>query len=149
MKKIQTFKLFLENNSSLTEKEVEDFVKNNYTSDWFDQELQERVYDYISTEEAEDYDGDTVEAYKNLSTGGAVEYDLISVMSKEASEHFSYESEKKIDKRTISDICQDHLIDTCKWYDKFVFNRKSTEPYKSMFNRMFPNDWDNDGDIKL
>jgi hypothetical protein len=36
MKKIQTFKLFLENNNALTEKEVEDFLKKEYTSDWFD-----------------------------------------------------------------------------------------------------------------
>jgi hypothetical protein len=147
MKKIQTFKLFLENNNALTEKEVEDFLKENYTSDWFDQQLQDRVFDYISEEEAEDYDGDPVEAYKNLSTGGAVEWDLITDMSKDTAEHFSYDSEKKIDKRTISDICHDHLMDTCEWYDRFVFDRKSTEPYKSMFDRMFGTDWD--GDIKL
>ncbi len=149
MKKIQTFKLFLENKNALTEKEVEDFLKKEYTSDWFDQELQDRVFDYISEEEAEDYDGDPIEAYKNLSTGGAVEWDLITDMSKEAAEHFSYDSEKKIDKRTISDICHDHLMDTCKWYDRFVFDRKSNEPYKSFFGRTFGTDWDNVGDIKL
>ena len=77
MKKIQTFKLFLENNNALTEKEVEDFLKENYTSDWFDQQLQDRVFDYISEEEAEDYDGDYAQTYKELSMGGTIEYDIL------------------------------------------------------------------------
>jgi hypothetical protein len=125
-------KLF-ENFDSVTEEQIENYLKEHFNSDWFDRELSDRVYEYIGEEEAEDYDGDYEEAYKNLATGGAVEYDLLEMMCKETSEHFSKDREEKIDKRSISDICHDHLIDTCSWYDKWVFNRRSTEPYKSQF----------------
>lgn len=126
-------KRFNESTSSVTEIQVEDYLKSNFTTEWFDSELSERVYDYISEEDAEDYDGDLTEAYKNLSTGGAIEYDLLEVMSQEASNHFNLPMNQKIESRSVSDICHDHLMDTCTWFDKWVFDRRSTEPYKSKF----------------
>ncbi len=136
-------------NFSVTEEQIENCLKQNCDSDWFDSELQARVSDYISDEEAEDYGGDPIEAYKNLSTGGAIEYDLLSEMTRMVCSELSipeeYAYDKKIDKRSVSDICHDHLIDNCKWYDKFVFNRRSTEPYKSLFDRSFgTTDWGSD-----
>lgn len=130
-------KRFNESDSTLTEQQVEDYLKQNYTSDWFDSELNERVYDYVGSDEAEEYNDDYVEAYKNLSTGGAVEYDLLEEMSSETSKHFGIPQDQKIDTRSIMDITHDHLIDTCSWYDKFVFNRRSTEPYKSFFGNSY------------
>jgi hypothetical protein len=125
-------KLF-ENFDSVTEEQIENYLKEHFNSDWFDRELSDRVYEYIGEDEAEDYGGDYEEAYRNLSTGGAVEYDLLKVMSDEVCENFEIDADTKIDKRDVGDICHDHLIDTCQWYDKFVFNRRSTEPYKSQF----------------
>lgn len=140
-------------NLSITEEQVEKWLNENCSSTWFDRELQDRVFDYISTEEAEDYDGDVVEAYKNLSTGGAVEYDLLGEMTRDVCAELSipeeYAYDKKIDKRTVSNICQDHLIDNCEWYDRFIFNRKSTEPYKTFFNDKRGSNWDSDDDIKF
>ena len=125
-------KKFNESNS-VTEGQIEDYLKSKFTSEWFDSELSERVYDYISDEDAEDYDGDLTEAYKNLSTGGAIEYDLLEYMSSETSDHFNLPMNNKIESRSISDVCHDHLMDTCSWFDKWVFDRRSTEPYKSKF----------------
>lgn len=123
-----------EDNNNITEQDIEEYLKSIYTSEWFDSELAERVYDYIDEEEAEEYEGDFVEAYKNLSTGGAIEYDLLDTMSKEASEYFNLKVNQKINgHRSILDICNDHMMDTCTWFDKWVFNRRSTEPYKSKF----------------
>jgi hypothetical protein len=115
-------------------------------------ELSNRVYDYIDSEEAEDYDDDYEEAYKNLSTGGAIEYDLIEEIVDEISSKFSIDRNTIIDgKRNVDDIAHDHLMSTCTWKDSSVFNRMSTEPYKSMFDRMFGTNWDSDlgEDIKL
>ena len=145
---MEHLKLF-EDFKNITEEEIENYLKSNFSSDWFDSELSERVYDYISEDEAEDYDGNFEEAYKNLSTGGAIEYDLLKVMSDETSSHFKISSEEKIDKRSISDICHDHLMETCEWYDKFVFNRKSTEPYKSFFGDLDLNFDKTDDGIQL
>jgi hypothetical protein len=125
-------KLF-ENFESVTEEQIENFLKEHFTSNWFDSELSERVHDYIDSDEAEDYDDNYEEAYKNLSTGGAVEYDLLKDMADDICENFKIDADTKIDKRTVRDICHDHLMDTCTWYDKFVFNRRSTEPYKNSF----------------
>jgi hypothetical protein len=66
---------FNEDNSLL--EQIEAYLKQEYTSEWFDSELHNKVYEYISEEEAEDYDNDYEEAYKNLSTGAAIEYDLL------------------------------------------------------------------------
>lgn len=146
--RLQRFKSFNESANAVTEKQVEDHLKGHYTSAWFDAELADRVYGYIYSEEAEQYDDDYVEAYKNLSTGGAVEYDLLDLMIEETSEHFGIGRDEKIESRTISDICHDHLMDTCEWHDRFVFRNKSTEPYKGFFNKPFDGGrWE--GDIKL
>lgn len=121
------------NESETTEASIEEYVKKEFPSTWFDSELGERVDDYISSEEAEDYDDDPVEAYKNLSTGGAVEYDLIESMTNDVCHHFGITKETKFGERNITDIIHDHLMDTCTWKDNYVFNRRSTEPYKSHF----------------
>ncbi len=141
------------NESEDLEAQIEEFLKTEFTSEWFDSELQERVYDYIDEEDAEDYDGDLVEAYKNLSTGGAVEYDLISVITDEVCKKFGIKDNQKFGERDVNDIVHDHLMDYCTWKDQFVFNRRSTEPYKNpfgfsdSFNDLMKK-WD-DGDIKL
>ena len=145
-------------NFSITEEQIQKWLNENCDTNWFDRQLEDRVDDYITEEEAEDYDGDQVEAYKNLATGGAVEYDLLAEMNKMICDEFSipneYAYDKKIEPRSVSDICHGHLIDNCSWYDKYVFNRRSTEPYKNSFG--FGNigdywkDSDNiDGRIKL
>jgi hypothetical protein len=121
------------NESETTESLIEEYLKKEFPSTWFDSELEERVFDYISSEEAEDYDDDPVKAYKNLSTGGAVEYDLIELMTEDVCHHFGISRETKFDKRSVGDIAHDHLIDTCTWKDNYVFNRRSTEPYRSHF----------------
>ncbi len=141
------------NESDNLESEIEEFLKKEFPTEWFDSELDERVYDYISTEDAEEYDDDMVEAYKNLCTGGAIEYDLCDVMTKDVCSKFGLEGDQKVGERSVMDITHDHLMDHCNWKDSFVFNRRSTEPYKSPFG--FNNSFDdltkrwNDGDIEL
>jgi len=121
------------NESVISESTIEDYIRKEFPSTWFDSELEERVFDYISSDEAEDYDDDPVKAYKNLSTGGAVEYDLIESMTNDVCHHFGITKETKFGERNITDIIHDHLMDTCTWKDNYVFNRRSTEPYKSHF----------------
>ena len=130
MKYLKLFEKF----ENITEEEIEKYLQEHFPSSWFDSELSNRVNDYIDEDDAERYNGDLEKAYKNLATGGAIEYDLIRDMSMEVSQRFGLESEDKIDSRNVTDICHDHLIDTCSWYDKFVFNTRSTDPYKSAFN---------------
>lgn len=133
---MKNLKLF-ENFDSVTEEDIENYLKEHFTSEWFNTELSDRVYDYVDSDDAEDYDGEYEEAYKNLSMGGAIEYDLLEVMTSEICENFKIDADTKIEKRNVGDICNDHLIDTCSWYDIYVFNRRSTEPYKNIFGRSY------------
>lgn len=89
-------KRFNESQSPITEAQVEEYLQSKYTSDWFNSELEERVYDYISEEDAEEHDGDYVQAYRELSMGGAIEYDILDEMSKETDNHFGVPEEQKI-----------------------------------------------------
>ena len=130
-------KLFEDFNNQVTEKEIEEYLNKNYTSDWFDSELSNRVYDYIDEDDTEDYEGDYEEAYQNLSTGGAIEYDLLDEMSSDVSKHFKIDTDKVIETRDITDICNDHLIDNCSWYDSFIFNKSNVDIYKNPFD-----EWD-------
>ena len=149
-------KLF-ENFDSVTEEQIENYLKEHFTSNWFDRELSDRVHDYIGEEEAENYDGEYEKAYKNLAMGGAIEYDLLEVMTREVCANFEIDADTQIEKRDVRDICHDHLIDTCQWYDKYIFNRRSTEPYKSPFGHSYDDllkglDWNdskNDTEFKL
>jgi len=130
------------------EEKILDYLKVEYPSDWFDSQLSDRVHDYVDEDDAEDYDGDYEEAYRNLCTGGAIEYDLLSDMEKDLSVKFP-----NVKNDDILDIINDYLIDTCSWHDSLVFNR-STDEYKSSFDKMFglnplkTSDWGNEKEIK-
>jgi len=143
--KMRHLKLF-ENFNSITETEIENYLKEQFTSDWFDSELMERCHDYIGPDEAADFDDDYEEAYKSLCTGGAIEYDLLKDMAEDVCQHFNIsDAGSEIDKRDVRDICKDHLIDTCEWYDKSVFT-KSSDPPNSFFGKSYldlTKNWDN------
>ena len=129
------------NESINNESELLDYISSNFPKEWFDEQLTDRVVDYVGEEEAEDFEGDYEEAYKNLCNGGAVEYDMMEDMAKDLQSHFNITSEEyynnKIDNRTASEIVNDYLMDTCDWHDKFVFNKSGGENYTSMSDKLF------------
>ena len=90
---------------------IQEHLDLTYTKDYFNMELGERVYDYIDSEDAKDYDDDFEEAYKNLCTGNAIEHDLISEISDEVEEMF------KVDENDLYDskIVLNHLLKNCEW----------------------------------
>jgi hypothetical protein len=73
--------------------------------------------------------------------------------SDEVCKEFGIEDSQKFGDRDVNDIVHDHLMDYCTWKDNYVFNRRSTEPYRNpfgfsdSFNDLMKK-WD-DGDIKL
>ena len=134
---MKNLKLFEDFNNQVTEKEIEEYLNKNYTSNWFDSELSNRVYEYIDEDDAEDYGGDYEEAYQNLATGGAIEYDLLDEMLSDVSKNFKIDPNDVIETRYISDICNDHLIDNCSWYDSFIFNKSNVNRYKNPFDKYY------------
>lgn len=110
--------------------DLKKFLEKNYPKQWWDMELLERVHDYIDMEDVVgsgeeedpstwDYE-DEVDAYKNLSTGGAIEYDLLGIIMKDICDEFDITKDEYFN-NDISDIVQKHMRDTIEWYDKFVF----------------------------
>lgn len=144
-------------NSDEKFKKIKEFVEKKYTTDWLNEQFSELVYEYITEEEAEEYDGDYEQAYQELSTGGAVGYDLLDYMSKEVKEKFDIDEKfGSEEEERLSNLLNDHFIDSVEWYDRFIFS-KSSEGYVSVADKFFgkSNDhmkgWDDmdTGDLKL
>lgn len=122
------------------ESELLDYLAKNYSEDWFNNQFSERVYDYVSEEDTEDYDNDYEEAYTNLCMGGAIEYDLLGEIGKDVQSHFGISQDdyfnNKISNRSAGDIVNDYMMDNCTWYDTGIFSR-STDEYQSISDKMF------------
>ncbi|CAG7580952.1 MAG: hypothetical protein SLAVMIC_00612 [uncultured marine phage] len=124
-------KMQSDNNKEDELQKMKDYVVKTYTEDWFNTQLTDNVDNYIDEEEAEEFDGDYEETYRNLCMGGAIEYEMLDDMTKELEKMFP-----NLTFDDISDFVNDHMIDNCEWYDRLVFQR-STDEYKSASDRMF------------
>ena len=122
------------NNDLLTE--IKEYLLTNYPSDWWNREFSERVFDYISQDEVvgdgDEDDESTWEyeseedAYQNLCTGGAIEYDLLEDIRKDIIKHFHL-SEEEYDRNKIYDIIENHMINMIDWYDALIFGENSDD----------------------
>lgn len=120
-------KLFEDFNKNLSEKDIEEYLGKKYTPDWFNSELSERASDFLDEEDVKDFDGDYEEAYRNFAMGGAIEYDLIDEMIRDVKSTFKINPDDIIEERDLYEICTDHMIDHCDWYDRFLFKKSGTE----------------------
>jgi hypothetical protein len=50
---LKNFRIF--ESSGVTELDIEEYLKSKFTSDWFDSELSDRVYEYIDEDNADNY----------------------------------------------------------------------------------------------
>lgn len=48
---------------------MKSYLSDKFNTDYFNSELDERVYDYVDEDDAEEYEGDYVETYINLCMG--------------------------------------------------------------------------------
>ena len=144
---MKTFEEFMNENSEQGEfdvinnnlkTEIKEYLLTNYPSDWWDNQLSEKVYDYISQDEVvgegdEDdestWDYDSYEdAYQNLCSGGAIEYDLLDEIRKDIIKHF-HMSDEEYDRNKIGEIVENHMVNMIDWYDKFIFGENSDDPF--------------------
>lgn len=144
--------------------EIKEYLLTNYSEDWWNEQFQENLPNYISDE---DYIGDgdeedestweyesPEEAYRNLCTGGAIEYDLLGEISKDIQKKFHITSDDYYH-NDIDDIVEDHMCKMVDWYDKFLFGENSDDIFgmKKGMNDLMSR-WDNlpdetDDGIKL
>jgi len=110
--------------------EIKEYLLVEYPSSWWNEELISRLDDYVTDDDVigsgdpEDestweYESDE-EAYKNLCTGGAIEYDLLGEIRTDILKHFHL-SEEEYDRNEIGDIVEEHMINMIDWYDHFIF----------------------------
>jgi len=115
--------------------EIKEYLLTEYPSDWWNSEFQESLPNYISDEDYIGYDGDEddestweyespEEAYRNLCTGGAIEYDLLDEIRKDVRKHFHL-SEEEYDRNKIGEIVEDHMCNMIDWYDKMIFGESA------------------------
>jgi hypothetical protein len=166
---MKSFKKFLEaegkfdiiNNDLKTE--IKEYLLTNYPSDWWEENFQEKLPEYISEEDyignGDEEDESTWEyespedAYLNLCLGGAIEYDLIDEIFKNIKDKFHL-TEDEYFNNGIDDIVEDHMCKMTDWYDKMLFGEESGDPFgmrKNIDGMMSNwNDIDDDGNgIKL
>jgi len=136
MRYLRNFEDYQEPEENLELKQqIREYLLTNYPSDWWNNEFVNRVYDYIDeddligygTEENPDYK-DEENAYRHLSTGGAIEYDLLDEIGKDIQKHFNI-SEKDYFDRDFDEVVEEHMTNMIDWYDKFVFGPNKHDPF--------------------
>jgi len=123
------------NNDLLTE--IKEFLLTEYPSSWWAEEFQNRLPDYISEEEYigdGDIDDESTwkyegpeDAYQNLCSGGAIEYDLFTEIRKDIRNKFHL-TDEEYDRNKIDKIVEDHMCNMCDWYDHMLFGENAKEP---------------------
>lgn len=117
--------------------EIKEYLLTNYPSDWWETQLQDRVMDYIDSDDlVGDGDPDDEEtwdyieptnAYKNLSTGGAIEYDLLGEIRNDIRDKFHL-TDQEYDRNEIGEIAEEHMCNMIDWYDKGIFGENAGDP---------------------
>ena len=145
------------NNDLLTE--IKEFLLTEYPSSWWAEELSNRVSDYISEDEyvgdgdiddedTWEYDGPE-DAYQNLCSGGAIEYDLLTEIREDIRNKFHI-TDEEYDRMGIDKIAESHMCKMCSWYDHMIFGDNTKDPndilgidtgYKKLMNDL--NDFKN------
>jgi hypothetical protein len=140
--KIKNWEQFNENVSPEIKQEILDYISEKYPEEWWNDEKSNRVYDYFTeedmigdgTEEEPEYE--TLEdVYDSHAMGGAIEYDLMEIISDDVMEKFN------IDKKSFYDddydyIIQDYMKDTISWYDRFVFNESDKKSSDGLYGSL-------------
>jgi len=114
--------------------EIKEYLLTNYPSNWWNEQLSDNVSNYISEEDYIGEDGDPEdestweyespeEAYQNLSTGGAIEYDLLDEIREDVRKKFHLTDQEYND--GIDNIVEEHMCKVCDWYDKMLFGENS------------------------
>jgi hypothetical protein len=112
---------------------VSEYLIAEYPSDWWESEFQNKLPEYITeedcigygTEEEPDYESDE-EAYKELCTGGAIEYDLIDEIYKDIKDKFNL-TEEECDKIHIFKLIEKHMCNMIDWYDHGIFGENKID----------------------
>lgn len=141
------------NNDLITE--IREYLLTNYPSDWWNNEFQSRLDDYISQDDivgSGDEDDESTweyenseDAYQNLCTGGAIEYDLLTEIREEIRKKFHI-SDEEYDRNNIGDIAEEHMCNMIDWYDHNIFGDNKVN-YSDPFGiskkaREFMSRWD-------
>jgi hypothetical protein len=91
-------------------------LSEKYTTDFFNSELSERVFDYISDEDLQYEYQLYEEAYQELCMGGAIEYDILGEAWDEHRKLFPDMIFEEFD-----EIMTPIFNKNCTWKDTFVF----------------------------
>lgn len=127
MKYVKLFENFSENVDELKQ-QIQEYLNQEFTEDWFENQFHNRVNDYIDDDLVGSGDPDdestwdyktAEEAYQNICTGDAVEYDLIEVMREDICKKFDMSNDDFFYKYNIDDIARQHIKDKAHWCDPF------------------------------
>jgi hypothetical protein len=123
MKYVKTFESF--DNSE----EIKKYLEDNYSEEWFNEQLDERAPDYVDSDWEEDGYESEADWYMNHACGGAIEYDLLGEISKDVQRTFGLTYDQA--EPYVSEIFNQN----CHWKDSFCFGEKSVRsPFDDDYN---------------
>lgn len=114
--------------------EIKEYLLTQYPSDWWQSELMNRLDDYISEDDligsgdpddksTWDYN-ENEDAYRNLCTGGAIEYDILTEIRNDIRDKFHL-TDQEYDRNEIGKIVEEHMCNMIDWYDKGIFGKNA------------------------
>jgi hypothetical protein len=119
-------------NQNLELEDIQKYLIEHYPEEWWNNEFNERVYDYISDEdyigEGDPDDeltwlyGSAQDAYQSFAMGGAIEYDLLDLIRQDIIEKFHL-TDKEYDQYDIGDIVENYMVEVCDWCDRYLFGK--------------------------
>lgn len=129
---------------------IKDFVQEYLDTNWpklrMDQFLSDTVSEYIDSDDLEG-DSETYEdCYRRVSTGGAVEYDMIYEITKELCKELKIDEVEFFD-NDLDDLVTNHMVAKTDWYDKYLFGPKKIDFNAGVKNLMASFDKYNKDDL--
>lgn len=137
--------------------EIKEYLLTEYPSDWWQNEFMINLDNYITEddivgngdsddESTWDYES-SEEAYTNLCTGGAIEYDCLNDIRTDIRKKFHL-SDEEYDRNKIGDIVETHMCNMIDWYDHSIFGEKGGDflGMRDNINKMMSR-WDSNPDF--
>jgi hypothetical protein len=139
--------------NSIVEK-ITEYIKEEYPKDWWDNEFYNNLSNYISEddiigdgdEENPEYESDE-DAYINLCTGGAIEYDILDMIYKDICEKFDLINSDYFDKYKINNIVTDFMVNNIEWYDRLIFHESGYVSPEETYRKNLSSNWDLEGNV--
>lgn len=139
--------------NSIIEK-IKEYITEEFPKDWWDNEFYNNLSNYVSEdevigdgdEENPEYESEE-DAYRNLCTGGAIEYDILDMIYKDVCQKFNLSNSDYFDKYKINKFVNDFMVNNIEWYDRIIFHESDYVSPEETYRKKLSSNWDLEGNL--